>query len=144
MAAINDETEFLARLNQELVVLGSEINNDRLSDAIETSLSELSYDYPLSGIKKVWAVRRAKRHAIFIYIYDVVTDFDYDQTKLSQQYHQLKDLIRCEDQDFEDAIVSEPELFDVELSAGTVIGNGNNYTITGEDVGLKYPVETIR
>jgi hypothetical protein len=135
------KSELYILVDVELGELADSLTQEEINRAIDKGMIELGYDYPVAGLKQMWAVNRSKRHAIEILLLTASEDFKFNKLELQQPFEHLKYLVSYYDEQFILAQESQPELFpntglgiDPETMFGTYITNGFVYDASGNDI----------
>lgn len=136
MADITSIDTFMEQIEIALMDLSDKVTPDQLEFAAEQAIDETGFSYPLSGTKKFWAVQRGKRHALDLLRITSSYKFKYKQISLNHRFEQIHKMITQMDEDWKEALNTDPNLMDVDIKEafGTYLGNGFIYDQHGRDI----------
>lgn len=131
---LDDITE---RVEIQLGSSSTLLTNVGYEAASQEALNELGWSLPITDTyQEVWAVKRAKRHALFILFVESANRFQYKQIKLNHRFDHYERLIKMMDQEFEKEQNDNWTAFTgvaVNHLFGTKIDAGFKYDYLGRD-----------
>lgn len=120
--------------------LADEFTDADYNRAVTKVQSETGWTFPVSGdFKEFWSVERIKRHMLWFLLGTKALKFKYKQISLHQPFEHLKDMLEVMDEDWKEAVLTNPEQFPAEVAAdswkmfGRYIGAGFEYDEVGND-----------
>lgn len=127
--------------NRVLVMLG--LLSTQVSDAMYEvaegmTIAELGWSLPNdNAVQSMWLTKRCRRYICEILLTQASDSVKHKQTSHDQKFDHLNSLIKTWDEEFRQAIESDPYLFanvDVSKMFGTYKGAGYAYDFLGNDV----------
>lgn len=127
----------ILQVRTQMKTVSDNLSEDELDLAVDRASSELGWSYPISGNEKeYWVVERAKRHALYMLLFEAADDFQYKKIHLEHRFKNFHMLLERMDSDFEKALEDNPTLFsgvDTYKMFGTQIHAGFSYDSVGND-----------
>lgn len=131
MEPIEDEFELIEKIQLSLGLSSDLLTPEGLEFSALQAVNELGYKFPISDpTKKIWALKRGKRHALDILRIQSAHRFRYKQLALNHRFNHYHALIQEMDKEFEDM------LDDLALSSSLTmyIESGFVYDSFGNDI----------
>jgi hypothetical protein len=140
--SINDADDLTDLLKIQLSSLSTLITEDGYEFVCDQAIQELGWPFPLTVPARIfWTMKRATRHATYILLIASANKFKYKLVNLQHRFEHFKALIEMMDQEFADALNTDPTLFiDINLDPnaykifGTKIDAGFAYDFAGNDI----------
>lgn len=132
-----DSSDLQDALEIQLSSLATLITSDGYGHVSDLVVTELGWAYPVTTPAKViWMIKRGTRHAIDLLRIAAANKFKYKAVNLQHRFDHFQKLIEDYDVEFEEALLSEANLFSnapVHALFGTKIDAGFSYGKDGTD-----------